>query len=393
MSRQKLIEQLKLIQAIRSPIVEAAFQTVPRHLFVPNTEISLAYQNQPIFIEEPNGESLISSASMPSIVAYMLELLQLSPGQRVLEIGAGTGYNAALMNYIVGETGQIVTIDNVEYLATLARQNLRSADSGKVEVILGDGSFGYSKLAPYDRIILSVGTWDILPAWYEQLDCQGKIVLPLSIRGLQFISVFEPKDGYLEGFLNNFCGFMRMSGFSAEQLINFSLNGEDENQLEFYSNDLVDKETILRTLEGPKSRTSTGIHLGNAAFVLGLQLWLAINEPNFCILPTRKGLYDSLVGLYKNESIHLLELNYSSDDSKGKEDLTNGEIFIHSINDSKEAEVHHLIDLINSWKEAGYPYTGNLRVKAYPVQSEYVPSSQEKMIITPNTKFIFSKTP
>ena len=146
-------------------------------------------------------------------------------------------------------------------------------------------------------------------------------MLPLSIRGLQFLSVFEPKDRYLEGFLNYNCGFLRMTGPSAEQIVKVSINGVE----------------------------------------------------------------NTLVGSYKNESIHLLELKY--------EDLTNGEIFIQSINDSKEAEVHHLIDLINSWKTAGYPYTGNLRVRAYPVQSEYVPSSQEKMIIAPNTKFIFSKTP
>lgn len=80
MSRQKLVEQLKLLQAIRSPLVEAAFLAVPRHLFVPDNKIALAYENQPIFIEKPNGEGIISSASMPSVVALMLELLQLSPG-------------------------------------------------------------------------------------------------------------------------------------------------------------------------------------------------------------------------------------------------------------------------------------------------------------------------
>ncbi len=99
----------------------------------------------------------------------MLEMLDLQPGQHVLEIGAGTGYAAALMAHLVGETGQVVTIDLDEDIVNDARGHLKAAGIEHVQVICGDGALGWEEAAPYDRVVLTVGASDIAPAWREQI--------------------------------------------------------------------------------------------------------------------------------------------------------------------------------------------------------------------------------
>src|SRR4051812_2082062 len=108
--RQALVDKLRADQSIRSRPVEAAFRAVPRHLFVPETPLEDVYRDMVIPTKKESGQ-WISSSSQPTIMAIMLEQLQLKPGQRVLEIGAGTGYNAALIAHIVGSKGYVTTID------------------------------------------------------------------------------------------------------------------------------------------------------------------------------------------------------------------------------------------------------------------------------------------
>src|SRR5579859_6035322 len=121
--QQDLVEQLIRAGNIRTEAVEAAFRAVPRHVFLPELAAEEAYRDEAIPTKFLNG-SAISSSSQPAIMAIMLEQLELQPGQRVLEIGAGTGYNAALIAHIVGETGQVVTIDIDEDIVADARTHL-----------------------------------------------------------------------------------------------------------------------------------------------------------------------------------------------------------------------------------------------------------------------------
>src|SRR5262249_34183951 len=153
---------------IRSPRVEAAFRAVPRHVFLPGIEFEHVYSDVPVPIKQRNGVTL-SGSSQPTMMAMMLELLSLERGHRVLEIGAGTGYNAALMAEIVGEHGAVTTIDIDDDLTGRATEALRAAGSENVRVICADGGYGCADGAPYDRIVLTVGAWDLAPAWQKQL--------------------------------------------------------------------------------------------------------------------------------------------------------------------------------------------------------------------------------
>ena len=180
---QALVDELKDEGHIQTPNIEAAFRAVLRHLFVPGKLLEEVYSDRAIQVKKDQDGQWLSSSSQPTIMAIMLEQLGLEPGHKVLEIGAGTGYNAALMAHIVGETGQIVTVDIDEDLAKAAREHLAMAGFEQVQVVCADGGYGYLDAAPYDRIILTVGAADITPAWREQMRPGGRIVLPLMLKG------------------------------------------------------------------------------------------------------------------------------------------------------------------------------------------------------------------
>ncbi len=214
--RNTLADELQRRGHIRTSSVESAFRTVPRHLFVPEVAPDQAYRDEVVPITVP-GKANASSASQPAIVAQMLEQLELSPGQRVLEIGTASGYNAALMAHIVDEEGQVVTVEIEGTLTQRARERLDAAGFGRVEVVHADGGLGYPDEAPYDRIIVTAGSWDIAPAWREQLNSSGRLTLPLEVwPSLQVCVAFKPeKDAsgdHLASVAAQWCGFLRLRG-------------------------------------------------------------------------------------------------------------------------------------------------------------------------------------
>src|SRR5262249_52786523 len=127
---QAMVDQLKDAGGIRSPSVEAAFRAVPRHLFLPGVPLDQVYRNEAIATKF-EGERPISSSSQPSAMTTMLEQLGLEPGQHILEVGAGTGYNAAIMARITGEKGKVTAIDIDEDIVEGARQHHSEAGIGR----------------------------------------------------------------------------------------------------------------------------------------------------------------------------------------------------------------------------------------------------------------------
>lgn len=219
-SHDALVDRLRRQGHLRSPRVEAAFRSVRRHLFVPEVPVEEAYRNRAIITKWAAGLP-VSSSSQPAIMAIMLEQLGLEPGHRVLEIGAGTGYNAALMAEIVGDTGKIVTLEIDGDLAASARTHLATVGFGhaQVHVVRGDGGRGYPDAAPYERIILTVGAWDIVPAWREQLGPRGRLVMPLTLRGVQRSVAFEGERDHLTSVSVHNCEFMPLRGALAEPVL------------------------------------------------------------------------------------------------------------------------------------------------------------------------------
>lgn len=212
--RRQLVANLLQNDTLFDPAVAKAMLQVPRHLFLPHEPLGRAYADSAIITHRTNT-SLISSASQPSMIVIMLQQMALQPGMRVLEIGAGTGYNAALLAEIVGSTGSVVTIDIDQVIVDEARARLDSAGHPEVRTICADGAQGYAVDAPYDRIELTVGSYDIAPAWRDQLVEGGLLLMPLTL-GLSEQSIaFERRGSVLYSRSFFPCGFIRMRGLLA----------------------------------------------------------------------------------------------------------------------------------------------------------------------------------
>ncbi|HEX3015600.1 MAG TPA: rRNA adenine N-6-methyltransferase family protein [Desulfobacteria bacterium] len=186
-----------------------ALMAVPRHHFVGSTSVD-AYEDRPLPIKETNGE-VISTISQPSIVAHMLETLQVSSGQRILEIGTGLGYNAALLSHLTGPNGLVVSIEFDAELAARASGNLSHYNN--VVVVHGDGRRGNAAFAPFDRIIATAKASDIYPGWQEQLALDGLLLVPFEYHpGLTRLLRLQRTDGGFHGKFGWSVNFVPMAG-------------------------------------------------------------------------------------------------------------------------------------------------------------------------------------
>ncbi|MCZ1012210.1 protein-L-isoaspartate O-methyltransferase family protein [Streptomyces lydicus] len=226
---QALAAELRAKNAIRSEPVAAAIEAVPRHLFIaghyaagqhtaidpeqPTDELlHLAYTDRGIMTHTPaDAAGGFSSTSQPSIVAKMLEAAGLRPGTKVLEIGAGTGWNAALIARITGTT--VHTVEASPLVATEAREALARASSQHVTVHTGDGYLGHPEGGPYDLILVTCGIAGIPPVWLDQLAPGGAVLAPVAHGGLHpLLRVTHAGDGSLAGQLMANADFMNATG-------------------------------------------------------------------------------------------------------------------------------------------------------------------------------------
>jgi protein-L-isoaspartate(D-aspartate) O-methyltransferase len=211
--QQALVKHLKKANIITTRLIEEAFLNVPRHLFLPDEPLEKVYSDVVIVVKRGEDGQWTSSSSQPAIMAIMLEQLDLKPGQHVLEVGAGTGFNAGLMASIVGPGGKVVTIDIQPDLVEYAREHLGAAGYDWVQTIVGDGGYGCPDEAPYDRIILTVASDVITPAWKEQLSPDGILVLPFAVLdGNQKSVAFQKRGEELVSVDIKPCGFMPLQG-------------------------------------------------------------------------------------------------------------------------------------------------------------------------------------
>ncbi len=171
--RNSLVDNLIKKGYVESDKVEKAMRKVPRHEFVPERIRGQAYVDSP----QPIGKGQTISA--PHMVAMMVENLDLDEGHRVLEIGGGMGYHAAVIAEIVGERGEVYSVEFIEPLAESAKKRVKKVGYQNIRMIKGDGSSGYPKGAPYDRISVACGAPDIPDPLIEQLVIEGKILIPI----------------------------------------------------------------------------------------------------------------------------------------------------------------------------------------------------------------------
>jgi protein-L-isoaspartate(D-aspartate) O-methyltransferase len=259
---------------------EAAFRQVPRHLFVPELPPSLAYSDESVVVKSGADGTPVSSSSQPTMMAIMLDQLGLRSGHRVLEIGAGTGYNAAVMAHIVGGAGRVVTVDIDAELAARASASLAAAGYGRVQVGCGDGALGFAGGGPYDRIIATVGAWDIAPQWLEQLAPGGRIVLPISVRGMQLSVAFDRGDGYLISRSAVRCGFIKMAGALAGPEAVGPAGPQPGMQFGTDDGRPLDPDAVYAALNGPAVVVVADLPEVSQSELSDADLWLTLAEPD-----------------------------------------------------------------------------------------------------------------
>jgi protein-L-isoaspartate(D-aspartate) O-methyltransferase len=205
--RRDLVDSLVSSGYICTESVRGAFLAVPREEFVPEHLRDRAYVDTPL----PIGHGQTISA--PSMIAIMLEKLDLRPGQRVLEIGSGSGYNAVLLHEMV--ESRVITVERLPEMVELAKSNIKATGyEGRVEVIAGDGTIGYPDEEPYDRILVTAGAPKIPEPLVEQLDSGGILGIPVGRwQGFQdFVAVVKDEDGSTREVSYGGCAFVPLIG-------------------------------------------------------------------------------------------------------------------------------------------------------------------------------------
>lgn len=252
------VKELKKKGAIKSEALRRAFGKVERHRLVEqfidyskkemvkfkpcNPEhLKFIYSDNVLVTRLKDGIRPTSSSSQPSLVAQMLELLELEPQMNLLEIGAGTGYNAALMSEIVGNQNLITTIDVQRDVVNQTKRLLSNLGYSNISVLHGDGFFGYAKYAPYNRIIATVCCADLSPHWVEQLLPKGLMLIPLQhgTTANAPLTLIWQENNHLRARIVGKSGFMLIQGELSE---------------EYWTSDVA----LIRELEGAFKRDRQG---------------------------------------------------------------------------------------------------------------------------------------
>jgi len=205
--RSRMVKRLLEHGYVSTPEVSLAMERVPRHLFVPQELQSSSYQDSPLYIGE--GQTI----SAPHMVGMMVENLDLKKGHKVLEIGGGSGYHAAVMAEMIRPAGHVYTVERIEALAARARRNLQDAGySDIVTVIVADGSKGLPEFAPYDRISVAAAAPSVPEPLKQQLSDGGKLLAPVGGRWYQdLILVVRKGDKFTQENLGG-CVFVPLVG-------------------------------------------------------------------------------------------------------------------------------------------------------------------------------------
>lgn len=169
-----LVKHLISAGVLKTPRIIEAFKKTPRHLFVRKDYLSHAYDDIPL------PTYLGQTISQPYTVAVMTEALNPKPGEKILELGAGSGYQAAIIGKCVGTKGKVITIELESSLAEISSKNVKKVKLKNVRVILGDGKEGYPKEAPYDKCIITAACDEIPKKVIEQVKTGGRIVAPVN---------------------------------------------------------------------------------------------------------------------------------------------------------------------------------------------------------------------
>ena len=354
---QDLVNILSSRGDITDPRIYEAFAAVPRHLFLPGVPLEQVYSDESIVVCTDASDD-VWETTMPSMIAHLLQMLEVQPGHNVLEIGTGTGYGTALLRHLVGDEGKLTSLEIQRNVAARAEDTLMRAGIHNVYVVNVDGAYGYAPHAAYDRIAVTVGIWDMPRPWIKQIKTRGAIVTPIWLDGLQVTARFELQpDGRLtsDHFVPSAFSYIRGSAAGPKvrkrvgsTALNILANGVDQ----------IDTAALSVLLASDYEDSHLSGALNTHDYWYGFLPYLMINEPAdsvftlYTVPPGRKAFGIEGEGFALLTAASAAFVPYY------------GEGFVHCFAGADAfLEIESYLD---RWREAGRPTIRDLRLELVP---------------------------
>jgi protein-L-isoaspartate(D-aspartate) O-methyltransferase len=361
--------------------VRQAFLDCPRHRFViryrrqpdgpwysvgPDTleqHLPHLYADSPLLIYYQEDGGRISTISQPSLVLNMITLLDLKPGMKVLEIGAGSGWNAALMGKLVGKTGHVYSVELIEELARESQENLRNLGMESVTIRPGDGGEGYAPAAPYDRIVFTAGAFDIPLPLHEQLADGGLMLAVIKIPGGgDTLFLLRKENEGLHSSFSTAVGFVPMLGkyqfpeLEGIVLENFlkekQLPGEATSRIPYWWNGQGSASLMHRT----KS----------------IRFFLDLALPGYRVFTGAVPAEGPFFGVYDAESHSLVVARQETLYTYGNEGART-----------------KLLAAVQEWVRLGMPTSANFRLRVFPKNYRYSRQADQWVVERQDSLFVW----
>jgi protein-L-isoaspartate(D-aspartate) O-methyltransferase len=386
--------QRQLLELTRSmydetPISEAvasAYLATPRHVFVKRyrqwgtkawhevNEANVAehlgrlYANAPLILFGDDDDDVPSTISQPSFVLHLLDLLQLRPGQAVFELGAGSGWNAALMGHLVRPGGQVYSLEIIPEVAKMAVSSMETLGITNVHIIAADGGEGYAAAAPYDRAIFTAGTYDLPHHFYEQMQDRGLLLIVMKNEGGgDNVFLLRKTGDHFESLASEPCGFVQLRG-------KYAIKSVEPIPLELLPEwSELQQHEISRTPFWWGGKGKSGLMWRT----LGIRSFLGITEPAFRAFKTVKAetraRAEHFFGLWDQAHQSLV---VAKDDG----------LIAYGSAVAKE----RLLQQVRQWVDLGMPSAACLTLQVYPSDVPLIAGEQEWLVKRPESQFLWS---
>jgi protein-L-isoaspartate(D-aspartate) O-methyltransferase len=386
--QKQLLEQAQAIYH-ETPLSEAtqkAYLETPRHQFVrryrrwgvkewnevteDNLEEHLAtlYSDRALVLFGDDDDDVPSTISRPSFVLRMLDMLQLEPGQKVFELGAGSGWNAALMGHLVGPEGCVYSLELIPEMAQRAAATIDRLGIKNVNVIEGDGGEGYAAAAPYDRAIFTAGAYDLPRPFFEQIKEGGLFLVVIkSEGGGDTLALLRKKQEYFESIDSIACGFVQMKGM-------YQLESLKPIQLEELPAWQELKDKLINTRPfwwGGKGKQDFPWR------TLGIRSFLGITEPTFRAFKWERQdgqlRSENYFGLWDQEQKSLV--------------LARDDLLLSYGNPTAQ---ERLLKALEQWIKLGMPSAASFSLKIYPIDYPLTANENEWIVKRRESQFLWS---
>jgi protein-L-isoaspartate(D-aspartate) O-methyltransferase len=386
--QQQLLEQTRSVY-LETPISEAtkkAYLATPRHLFInryrewgtrewhhvneENLEEHLAtlYADKPLILCGEDDNDIPSTISQPSFVLRMLDMLQIKPGHTIFELGAGSGWNAALMGQLVGSAGHIYSLEILPEVAQVAAETIKRLEIDNVSVINADGGAGYRVNAPYDRAIFTAGAYDLPCHFYDQMREEGLLLIVIKNQGGgDNLFLLQKTGDRFESLDSMQCGFVQLRG-------EYQLEG-----LEPISIEKLPEWTELQQEEVARMPFWWG-GKGKSLFpwrTSGIRSFLSICDPAFRPFKTEQtseqSREDHYFGLWQQENRSLV-LAYDD----------------RLVSYGSRVAQEQLLQKVREWVDLGMPSAASFALQVYPIDIPLKAENNQWIVKRKESQFVWS---